>query len=651
MRLSSFVSCGLLCLIGFSSCVFEDAECLSLEPQSVVFRASFADEHETRTSFGSFTSTGSYAEIQWDEGDAVKLFYVPKSSDPASARLETSSSGPAVDFVLSDEDADALSSIRSASSFYALYPFDKEATASFASSLVKSSVPSVQYAEADRFDPQAFLAVGFSDAAPAGQGDLPRNMRFYNVCGGLCFTLQDPSQYSSIEFFGNENESICGEIEISMSDPTCPSAAASGSAEKKITLVLPDGESFGKNRRYYISLLPGIFPSGFTMNFLDADGHIVRTGVCSSNVSFRRSVFAYVENADDPDKLASIRDGVLLSSGTEAANCYVVSAPGTYKFPLVKGLDLEAALTDAASVEVLWETANTDTAPRIGEIVSDVTINKGMVYFKVPDPVRDGNALIAAKSGDGKILWSWHIWICADYDPDDTAHLLAGKDKPMLDRNLGALSASPSSPLSNGLFYQWGRKDPFPGAADSYVTSDGAFFATTRGRLELVPSGASVDAAYAAAHPTAYITSSDGHWLAMEDNSLWNRDKNDNDPCPAGWKVPGCYSYTSAGHNYAEEAWNDVEYRRYQDPFSGYGAVFKTEDGGWSWYPNTGYISISGELLMVGQYSIYWSWNPMGGNSYGLELSQNMRGELTLNPYQGGKYRGEGHAVRCIKDN
>ena len=35
-----------------------------------------------------------------------------------------------------------------------------------------------------------------------------------------------------------------------------------------------------------------------------------------------------------------------------------------------------------------------------------------------------------------------------------------------MDRNLGALSAAADDPLSNGLFYQWGRKDPFMGSSD-----------------------------------------------------------------------------------------------------------------------------------------------------------------------------------------
>ena len=280
-----------------------------------------------------------------------------------------------------------------------------------------------------------------------------------------------------------------------------------------------------------------------------------------------------------------------------------------------------------------------------------------MVYFKVPDPVRNGNALIAAKSADGTILWSWHIWICRGYDPEGSSHRLDGKTKPMMDRNLGALAASPSDPLSNGLFYQWGRKDPFPGALERYVeaSTGGTLFKTTGGNFQTRAAEVSVNVAYAIAHPTEYITSTDGHWLTLEDNTLWNNVKNDYDPCPIGWKVPSCYSYSLVGeHDSAAEAWSNVPYVRYQSAAYGYGAYFTLAGGGQSWYPNTGYLSIGGQLLMVGQYSIYWSCNPSGSNAYGLEMTQNTQGGVmnySLDPYKSGKVRGEGHAVRCIKDN
>ena len=38
----------------------------------------------------------------------------------------------------------------------------------------------------------------------------------------------------------------------------------------------------------------------------------------------------------------------------------------------------------------------------------------------------------------------------------------------LMDRNIGALSATLGDPLSMGLLYQWGRKDPFLTACEFY---------------------------------------------------------------------------------------------------------------------------------------------------------------------------------------
>ncbi len=656
MRYSSLSLLGLLCTATIVSCSQDAVEPVTQKGPSVVLRANFADDSATRTSFGEFTTTNSFATIQWNAGDQLNILYGDKS-----ARYETKEASKTAVFTLAEgETADGMAS---ASQLYGLYPYQDNASASFASSTITASIPSSQTALPNTFDPHAFVAVGVAGSVDPNAPTT--DMAFHNLCGGFCFTLKEPSSYSSIELFGNSGEQVCGDIEISMSDPANPVAKFVDTPQTKITLTPADGATFQSGVRYYISFLPGVFTSGFTLRFTETSGSTFDR-ICSANVTFRRGAFAFVSDANDEKKLPAIRDGELLCTETEAANCYIVSRPGTYMFPLVRGINLDAVLQNVANVEVLWETANTDSAPAVGSIITDVAINKNCVYFKIPDPMKNGNALIAAKAANGKILWSWHIWACEGYDPEATAHHLQGKpaNKPMMDRNLGALAASPSDPRSNGLFYQWGRKDPFPGALESYVESStgGSFFATTGGSLETKAAGVAVDIAYAIAHPKEYITSENGRWLTQVDHTLWNKIKNDYDPCPIGWKIPSCYSYdVDTGHIYEKEAWGGVEYKRYKNASNGYGAYFRfasDEHETWfpnadtgSWYPNTGYISIDGRLLMVGQYSIYWSCDPMGSNVFGLELSQTMGGDLTLNPSQGGKYRGEGHAVRCIKDN
>jgi hypothetical protein len=75
-------------------------------------------------------------------------------------------------------------------------------------------------------------------------------------------------------------------------------------------------------------------------------------------------------------------------------------------------------------------------------------------------------------------MWSWHIWGVAGYDHDATAVDVDvhGLQYKIMDRNIGAFSnplakATPSEDdyaFAYGLYYQWGRKDPFFCGATQY---------------------------------------------------------------------------------------------------------------------------------------------------------------------------------------
>ena len=52
------------------------------------------------------------------------------------------------------------------------------------------------------------------------------------------------------------------------------------------------------------------------------------------------------------------------------ANCFIISAPGSYAFRPVKGNSTEA-VGPIASTEVLWESFGTSVAPSKGAIVAE----------------------------------------------------------------------------------------------------------------------------------------------------------------------------------------------------------------------------------------------------------------------------------------
>ena len=136
-------------------------------------------------------------------------------------------------------------------------------------------------------------------------------------------------------------------------------------------------------------------------------------------------------------------------SHANTANCYVVSAPGWYRFPAVYGNGLKNGLYntnayngvegknglmgkfldykasgienpwisyDIESVSVVWDDADCMVSTRKDaetgmdrNAFCEIIEGKKYIYFYVDD-IAQSNAVIAAKDKDGKIIWSWHIW-------------------------------------------------------------------------------------------------------------------------------------------------------------------------------------------------------------------------------------------------
>ena len=238
---------------------------------------------------------------------------------------------------------------------------------------------------------------------------------------------------------------------------------------------------------------------------------------------------------DDP-----VEDIVDLSA-EGSANSYIVYAPGEYKFKAVKGNSDESVGT-VAEASILWETVNTATAPEPWSVIGAIGYDTGgYIIFDIFEPVVPGNALIAAKDADGNILWSWHIWVPADEIQIQDGTALCGA--AIMDRNLGALVATSMTgdpdPLSIGLNYQWGRKDPFPGIV-SFSGNTGAAVAGEAWTAK----GEHITTAYSIAHPTEYAHIKEvdaGVWNVDDPKDLWNTEANGKtiyDPCPAGYRVP-----------------------------------------------------------------------------------------------------------------
>lgn len=277
------------------------------------------------------------------------------------------------------------------------------------------------------------------------------------------------------------------------------------------------------------------------------------------------------------------------------ANCYIIPAAGKYSFDAtVKGSTATPVDGIAAKAEVYWESFGTDEMPQVGALIQDVSYSNGKIHFSATG--KDGNACIALMDEAGTILWSWHIWCCTGYDPVATAQQYPGL--LLMDRNLGATSCTPGDVRCFGLFYQFGRKDPFLASSNAekgimckYSSSFGNIFKIDSDTLHHTLANSIANPA------TEFILSPSSEYLY--EGLRWRKGKNENDPCPPGWHVPSKEDAENAVHQIIivlpSIEWDTIHHGLNLAPL-----VLGPETKECYWFPAAGTIAKSGPFNKVG---------------------------------------------------
>lgn len=292
------------------------------------------------------------------------------------------------------------------------------------------------------------------------------------------------------------------------------------------------------------------------------------------------------------------------------ANSYLISAPGYYRIPLVYGNAVKGGTTNESS----YKTAHTGTdvlsnfkdhlgnditTPYINvqnasnpatqasivwmdqqALVDGLSVtndgNKSFVNFHVSAAnIKNGNAVIAVKSADGTIMWSWHLWFdhsdalstiaCTNHEGDNfkvTKNILGytiykwkstSYESPRVARmkieqevgngaKKSAYITITQSPYAEKEYstalYQFGRKDAFPGTNTLYESTF------------VENGGDNISIVNAIQNPGTFYT--DGNTWGTEYRyfNLWSMQttsqtdasktlvKTVYDPCPVGFSMP-----------------------------------------------------------------------------------------------------------------
>jgi uncharacterized protein (TIGR02145 family) len=325
-------------------------------------------------------------------------------------------------------------------------------------------------------------------------------------------------------------------------------------------------------------------------------------------------------------------------------NCYMVVPGQSVTFPVSRAykyvnnaftdkLHVGGTYTGEFTAAVVWEDADVinDTLT-----VMSGSGNAAVVSVKTNSGTQ-GNAVVAIKRS-GSIVWSYHIWV-TDYNATKSSNQYKneyntnnnGSHFVFMDRNLGATktgrptSTDTGANVGFGLFYQWGRKDPFP--ATGSVTN--VYTSSSNGTV-----------VYTLKNPKTFVMASssssyDWHY-ASRDNTLWGHSglKTIYDPCPSGWRVP-----KNSNMSKATSPWYGFT--------SSNGGTFSY---GYNWgtnavYPAAGWRSpSSGSIDREGSDGCYWSASPFSSDYYASNLYF-YSGYVNVDSYHSRAY---GFSVRCV---
>ena len=260
------------------------------------------------------------------------------------------------------------------------------------------------------------------------------------------------------------------------------------------------------------------------------------------------------------------------------ANCYI--APEflhDYSFDAtVQGngcatLNIAPQRLSGAYARLIWETGT-----QANSVISSLNYDGSRIRFRTG--TQQGNALIGLFNAQGECVWSWHIWVVT-YDPESSSQKYSSGDI-FMDRNLGAVGTDYTKVTACGLYYQWGRKDPFPYPASftnntrpaSFIYHDNYAYGTICPENFNTRKVMSIE--WATQHPTTFIHKADYgadepeedvlDWLFRSHHNLWGNTteqgydvskvchKTIYDPCPPGWRVPDACDFEGIAMSQAQ---------------------------------------------------------------------------------------------------
>lgn len=270
--ISFLVAVMALALIGCSQ-----KPILEEDLQEITLEAVMAENNPTKTVIENGTTS-----ILWEPGDEVKVFYNGVGSRFTSTNAE--SVGVAQFTGVLSTIIGFNEGFPNDTPLWGLYPYRADATSDNTS--VTTTLPAQQVGRAGSFAKGTFITLGKSQSLSMG---------FYNVCGGIRFSLTQEG-VKEVVFQGQNDEDIAGRVKLAFVDGV-PAVQEVTEGQKIITLTAPNSGTFQTGQWYYIVAIPGTLSNGFKMTF-NTDTQYA-TLKSSGAKTIKRGIFGSLADADE----------------------------------------------------------------------------------------------------------------------------------------------------------------------------------------------------------------------------------------------------------------------------------------------------------------------------------------------------------------
>ncbi len=354
----------------------------------------------------------------------------------------------------------------------------------------------------------------------------------------------------------------------------------------------------------YLMMIPQTLEDGAEV-LLTLEGDMTRSLTIPAGTQWEANKrYHYVIDQDDDCD----DGGDFIFDSTQISNCYIINP--TEGVETVVQIPIETRIND------FWKNyksngskkiKNNSTEGLVADMVwTDFEDNKDFyfqqdifvddddevyVQLKIPAKYQAGNFVFSISkvtetetSTSTDILWSWHLWF-TDYNPDALAkaasesgvasntncsytisgyegvvHRYSGAawsgiyaDKFIMDRNIGERNSYATDYGAGSVYYQFGRKDPFPGDGARYLSGN-----TSPGQRSYTSASFETSVEFVVDFFMSGTSSAEtwcGETESRDSLHIWF-DKNIEidgyvtgksifDPSPLGWRVPVCDTWSS----------------------------------------------------------------------------------------------------------